>query len=115
MWAMTQEYYEKHYDEDGNMKDDESGIKKTDWEKGGNIGNWERIIFDETQYYIKFKNQDDDRILLIEAIEKDSMQRYNPPKWQVSVGGSISRVLIKDYAKSKSEALKVAKTYMRSH
>jgi hypothetical protein len=189
MWAMTQEYYEKHYDEDGNMKDEESGIKKSnfkigdkvvliedhlnasghmskkgeqgvitykqwsagmrewaydidtgvslwiplkvpeyslkkvesgirkksDWEKGGNIGNWERIIFDETSYYIKFKNQEDDRILLIEGIEKDSMQRYNPPKWQVSVGGSISRVLIKDYAKSKAEALKVAKTYMRSH
>lgn len=79
------------------------------------LKDWEQILFDETPYYIKFYNQEDDRILLVEAIEKDSHTRYKTPKWQVSVGGSVSRVLLKDYIKTKSEALKFAKSYMRTH
>lgn len=75
------------------------------------VRNWEKKIDDPC--YIKYYNEKAEKILLIEKIERDSIGRVN--FWQVSVGGSVSRVSFKSYIRTKKQAQRIALSWMKQH
>lgn len=79
----------------------------------GSIKDWKKIVDDKG--YIKFYNSKSEKILLVELKERDGAMRYKNPLWFISVGGSLRRESIKEFVKTKSQALRFAKNYMRKH
>ena len=74
-------------------------------------GLWKKTL--NERYLVHFYHPKKERILRLEAVFKDYETRYSKPKWRIIYGKSTKGRLVKDYLKSKTEALKHAYNFMK--